>query len=123
MLWRKFRYATHFSPMRQIAGDDGKCRVGVVPVDVRDSCIEPSLGVETVKLEAWLDQVRVGDVDKFHYVNRLLCNGLAMVGFGLRRAHPCNPASVCAIWHGVRRMATRTSAQLRRHSAMEASWV
>lgn len=57
---------TYLSPMRQIAGDDGKRRVGVVPVDVRDSCIEPSLGVETVKLEAWLDQVRVRDVDKFH---------------------------------------------------------
>ena len=56
----------HLSPMRQIASDDGKRRVGVVPVDVGDSRIEPSLGVETVKPEARFDQVRVGDVDKFH---------------------------------------------------------
>jgi len=52
--------------MRQIASDDGKCRVGVVPVDVGDRRIEPGLGVETVKPEARFDQVRVGDVDKFH---------------------------------------------------------
>jgi hypothetical protein len=37
-----------------------------VPVDVCDSRIETGLGVETVKLEAWFDQVRVGDVDELH---------------------------------------------------------
>jgi hypothetical protein len=52
--------------MRQIAGDDGKRSVGVVPVDVGDRRIEPSLGIKTVERDAWFDQVRVGDVDKFH---------------------------------------------------------
>jgi len=73
----------------------------VMPVDVCDSRIEPSLGVETVKPEAWFDQMRVGDVDKFH---RQIGSAIFWLCKGWRWLAPkaaCNPAWVGAIWHEV----------------------
>src|SRR5262249_5946125 len=77
----KAAIGAHLTPVRQITSDDGKLRVGVVPIDVGDGRIESGLGVEPIKPAPWFDQVGIGDVDEFHAkfgsaINRL-ASGLA----------------------------------------------
>ena len=52
--------------IRQIAGDHAKFRIGVKPVDIVENRSQPRFGIQILQTPASRNQVRIGNLQKFH---------------------------------------------------------